>query len=47
MVSVLHRQQSSKSGSGRSGNGGNSNGGGHSNGKNNQLKVSTKKRWWR
>jgi hypothetical protein len=39
MVSVLHRQQSTKHGSGRNGVGGDSNGGGNGDGKNNQLKA--------
>jgi hypothetical protein len=49
MMSVLHRQQSTKSGSGRKGGRVNGNGGGDGNGdgKNNQLKAAVKKQRWR
>jgi hypothetical protein len=47
MVSVLHRQQSTKSGSGRNGDEGDGNGGGNGNVKNNQLKAAAKKWRWR
>ena len=43
MVSVLHRQQSTKSGSVRNGGGSDGNGGGNGKGKNNKLKMAAKK----
>ena len=46
MVSVLHRQQSTKSSSGINGNGGNGNGGSNGDSENNQLKAAAKKRRW-
>jgi hypothetical protein len=47
MVSVLHKQQLTKNGSGRNGNGGKGNSSSNGNGENNQLKATAKKRRWR